>query len=114
MNTVRTFLAKDTRPAPASDGCLAEQVDRRVSSPEELAAASELDGAISAAMATLSPALRAAIVLTSVNGCSVGEAARTEGCPVPTMYWRVHKARKILRRRLASYLSDMPEDAENC
>jgi DNA-directed RNA polymerase specialized sigma24 family protein len=34
----------------------------------------------------------------------VAEAARIEGCGLPTLYWRIHQARKELRKRLARYL----------
>ena len=33
------------------------------------------------------------------------EAAEIEGCTIATMYWRIHKARKLLHRRLKDYLS---------
>ena len=105
MNTVRTFWARSDRPAQATGDRLAQCVDGRVATPDESAMADELDGQITAALAALSRPLRAAIVLTALEGVPVREAARIENCTVPTMYWRVHKARKILQRRLARYLA---------
>jgi RNA polymerase sigma-70 factor (ECF subfamily) len=65
----------------------------------------ELDGEIRAALSELSPKLRAAVVLTSIQGFKPAEAAEIEGCTIATMYWRIHKARKLLHRRLKDYLS---------
>jgi RNA polymerase sigma-70 factor (ECF subfamily) len=65
----------------------------------------ELDGQIRAALSELSPKLRAAIVLASVEGFGAREAARIEGCTTATMYWRIHQARKELRHRLRNWLS---------
>ncbi|MBC8114999.1 MAG: sigma-70 family RNA polymerase sigma factor, partial [Candidatus Saccharimonas sp.] len=52
------------------------------------------------ALATLSLPLRSAVVLTVMQGLSAGEAAEIEGCPLGTMYWRVHEARRLLRDEL--------------
>lgn len=73
--------------------------------PEDSVLAVELDGQIQAALSELSPKLRAAIVLTSIEGFDAREAARIEGCTTPTMYWRVHQARRKLRHRLRNWLS---------
>jgi RNA polymerase sigma-70 factor (ECF subfamily) len=66
--------------------------------------ARELDADIEAALASLPVTLRAAIVLTAIHGMDGREAARIEGCAAATMYWRVHKARKMLKRQLGHYL----------
>jgi RNA polymerase sigma-70 factor (ECF subfamily) len=100
-NTVRSFLARAARPAPLADSRLTEHADARAATPEQSAIAAELDQRITEALGSLSPPLRAAIVLTAIEGVPVREAARIENCPVATMYWRVHKARKILKQRLA-------------
>ena len=105
MNTVRTFWAKRAGPVRAADDRLVECASGRVTAPDASAMAGELDSQITAALATLSPPLRAAIVLTALEGVPAREAARIENCTVPTMYWRVHKARKILRKQLARYLA---------
>jgi RNA polymerase sigma-70 factor (ECF subfamily) len=103
-NTVRTFRASASRPAAPTEDCLAEHADARADTPEQLAVADELDERITEALGSLSPPLRAAIVLTAIEGVAVREAARIENCPVATMYWRIHKARRILKKRLARYL----------
>ena len=73
--------------------------------PDRSALQVELNEEIRAALAELSPKLRAAIVLTALHDVDVSEAARIEGCTTATMYWRIHQARKQLSGRLAKYLS---------
>jgi RNA polymerase sigma-70 factor, ECF subfamily len=72
--------------------------------PDESVLADELSSEIAAALAGLSPKLRAAIVLTSLQRLDVREAARIEGCTTATLYWRIHQARKQLRSRLEKWL----------
>ncbi len=65
----------------------------------------ELDAQITSALASLSPKLRAVIVLTTIHQASIPEVAAMEGCSQATVYWRLHKARRLLKRRLRRYLS---------
>ena len=81
-------------PEPAAAG--AERPDRRL-------AGAELDDHVRAALEKLSPKLRAAIVLTVMQDVPLREAAHIARCAVPTMYWRVHEA----RRRLKEWLVDV-------
>lgn len=55
---------------------------------------------VSRAMETLSPVLRTALALTVLEDQDVAEAARSQGCTRGTMYWRVHQARKQLKKAL--------------
>jgi len=105
MNTTHSFLRRQNRRQPAPGDVLVGCVDCRTSTPERLAMADELNDAITAAVGSLPPALRAAVVLTILQGLRVREAAEIEGCTAATMYWRIHKARKILRKRLEEYLT---------
>lgn len=72
--------------------------------PDDAVLHRELDQQITAALASLSAKLRAAIVLTGLQQLSPDEAAELEGCSVATMYWRIHEARRLLEQRLAGYL----------
>ena len=81
-------------------GALASSSD----SPDRVALQRELDQQIEAGLAGLSPKLRAAIVLTSLQQLSAEEAAELESCSTATMYWRIHEARRQLQARLANYL----------
>lgn len=100
LNCVRSHWARQTRrpvadieevPEPAAPS--GERPDRRV-------AAAEMDGRIRAALEQLSPKLRAAIVLTVLQERPMTEAARIAGCALATLYWRVHEARRQLKRFL--------------
>lgn len=104
MNTVRGFLRARERVQAAHKEDLAERADGRAFTPEQFAMARELDGELTVAMHGLPANLRAAIVLASFNGVDACGAAKIEGCSTATMYWRIHKARKILKKRLAKYL----------
>ena len=104
MNTVRGFLRGRKSMPQASEDDLADRVDGRAFAPEQFAMAKELDGEVTAAMHGLPTKLRAAIVLTSLKGLDARDAADIEGCSTATMYWRIHKARKMLEKRLAKYL----------
>ena len=84
-------VCMDEAPEPVAPG--GERPDRR-------AAAMELDGRVCAALEQLSPKLRAAIVLTVLQDLPLPEAARLEQCSLPTMYWRVHEARRRLKQFL--------------
>ncbi|MEM8732745.1 MAG: RNA polymerase sigma factor [Planctomycetota bacterium] len=52
------------------------------------------------AIQTLSHPLRMALVLTAVQGMSPADAATALGCSRNTLYFRIHKAKKLLRRQL--------------
>lgn len=85
----------------------AESFDALMSSsdgPDRVALLRELDQQIEAGLAGLTPKLRAAIVLTSLQQLSAEEAAELENCSTATMYWRIHEARRLLEQRLADYL----------
>ncbi|MEZ6122485.1 MAG: RNA polymerase sigma factor [Planctomycetaceae bacterium] len=105
MNTAHTFLAKRSRTSVQfCDELLDVSTDRHCS-PEGLAVRAEVAANIRAALETLSPSLRAAIVLVCMHGRSASEAAEIEDCSTDTMYWRVHEARRQLKQLLANDLT---------
>ena len=101
MNTTRNFLKRRTRNPVEHRETPPDSPGARHAHPDERAMAREDDAQLTAALAELSPALRSAIVLTTIHGMSVREAAQAEGCLTATLYWRVHQARKLLRVRLS-------------
>ncbi len=54
------------------------------------------------AMSELPYKLRSAISLVVIDGRSVQETAEITGSNTATTYWRIHKARKILKEKLGS------------
>ena len=99
MNTTRSFLRKRAR-TPVTPWSDPPETAHKGGDPAEQVGALELDGRIGRALETLSPALRAAVALTILQGMNVRQAARIEGCQTATMYWRVHQARKALKSKL--------------
>jgi len=104
LNTAYSHQKRRARSPVEYHGGLHE-FDTAGTSPDGRMLRAELDGQVRAALSELSPKLRAAIVLTSIHGLKAAEAAEVEGCTIATMYWRIHKARKLLHRRLKDYLS---------
>ncbi len=104
MNTAYTYFGRRKNSPLEYRPALCE-TDTIRANPEGPVLRDELDDQISAALAQLSPKLRAAIVLTSIQGLEPTEAAKIENCTKATIYWRIHEARKQLRHRLRDYLS---------
>ena len=105
MNTTRSFLARSGRSPVEFHAEVPERSAEESTRPERAMMQAELASEVETALAELSPKLRAAIVLTGIQHLSTSEAARIEGSTAATMYWRVHEARKFLKRRLEKYLS---------
>lgn len=97
-NTSLTFLKKRRPVIPVETTHIERQEDHRPH--RHLLESRESLQQIGAALKDLSPTLRAAIVLTAIEGHDIAEAAKIEGCAQATMYWRIHKARKILKSSL--------------
>ena len=104
MNTTHSFLRSRSR---NPTDVFAEPPDRpdRAAEPDRTLMANETDAEVKRALASLSSPLRSAITLTAIQGLNVKEAARIDGCMTATMYWRVHEARKQLKKRLGRYLN---------
>ncbi len=103
VNTARDFLRRKGRCPIDYPSDLSREFDS-AACPSGSLMARELDGVVEKAMISLPPALRTAVVLTMIHGFSPREAAQMENCLLATMYWRVHQAKKLLKRELAKYL----------
>jgi RNA polymerase sigma-70 factor (ECF subfamily) len=103
LNTTYTFL--QSRKRRSAEPLPIETVDRSLDhSPVQAAIGKELDARIRLSLQQLSPKLRAAMVLTAMQGLTAAEAAELEECSVSTMHWRIHQARKQLRKRLQEFV----------
>jgi DNA-directed RNA polymerase specialized sigma24 family protein len=101
MNTVRTYLKRRARSRVQFHDELPEGAAVSLAAPDGAVIQAE----VQTALASLSPQLRAAIVLVCLQEQPASHAAEIEGCSTDTMYWRVHEARRQLKQRLAEHLS---------
>ena len=72
--------------------------------PEQIALDGELRTAVRAALDTLSPEQRAAVVMHHLEGMPVHEIARAQGVRPGTVMSRLARARAALRTQLSSYV----------
>jgi len=79
----------------------AERVAGRDPSPEEVWHDGHLDGDVEAALASLPPDFRAAVVLCDLEQLSYEEIAETLGVKLGTVRSRIHRGRSLLRQALA-------------
>jgi len=77
-----------------------EQLPAREVSPEDAAARGQLHRAIRAAIRSLSPKLRDALLLAQSGDYSYAEIGAMLDVPVGTIKWRVSEARKLVKARL--------------
>ena len=99
VNTARQAARRTRTRQTESSGAVRESNGKAADPEAELIRSEQRDG-VQKALAKLSLPLRSAVVLTVMQGLSAGEAAEIEGCPLGTMYWRVHEARRLLRDEL--------------
>ena len=104
MNTAVTHLQRASRTRTTQQEIGWDDVPGAAAPPDEQLLTRERADDVQRAVGQLSPPLRAALVLTALQGVSPAEAAAIEGCSVSTMYWRIHEARKQLRKRLKEHL----------
>jgi RNA polymerase sigma-70 factor (ECF subfamily) len=74
--------------------------------PEERLLSGEAQEALKAAIAELSPGLRAAFVLRDVEGLSTAECSQVQGITDAACKVRLHRARLALRERLSVYFGE--------
>lgn len=82
-------------------GCELSEVDTTTGSAEDLVLVGVEHGDLGAALARLSPELRAVIQATVLDGLTVAESARLLGIPPGTVKTRVRRAKAKLREQLA-------------
>jgi RNA polymerase sigma factor (sigma-70 family) len=98
---VYRYLDKERKAVPTME---AEQLEAVIDKQRDTPETNEMKHLIDSAISDLSPALRAAMLLTTVEGLTPEQAAAACGCTADNIHWRVHKARKILREKLQKYL----------
>lgn len=76
--------------------------------PEDVTAREEMKRAIATALSTLDPDLREVVILRDIEGFTAPEAAAITGASVDAVKSRLHRARAVVRARLAASLGDLP------
>lgn len=99
----RSFCIKERRRERPTEA-LDERVAGDEPTPDARTHAHEIGAALAAAIASLSPEQREAVVLRDVEGLSAEEAAEVVGIEVGALKSRLHRARMELRGRLADLL----------
>lgn len=72
--------------------------------PEVVFEREHIDAAIQQALGTLSPDLRAVVVLSDIEGFAYEEIATMLRVPLGTVKSRLHRARQVLQQRLQPYV----------
>lgn len=108
LNSLR--LASRRRQVPLSgirededDFALEDVLADPAPGPERAAEASGAKDAVQRALDGLSPTLKMAVILVDLEGMPREETARTLGCSLAALDVRLHRARALLRKRLALY-----------
>lgn len=102
-NEALTYRRKNARnPLSIEDVYAPEKTSRQASDGNIMTI--ETYEEISTAMADIPEHLRAAITLVVLEEVPVSEAAIIMNCNQATVYWRVHKARKLLKNKLKHLL----------
>jgi len=102
VNTVHSHLDRQNRSPVSFQTNVPEPAE--TANPVEALGEQEIHNRLEAALAELSPKLRAAVVLVCLEERDAAEVAEIEDCSVSTIYWRVHEARKQLSARLEEFL----------
>jgi len=103
--TTNLFLDQARRKAKIRFDALAEDADQRLpgrmASPDSALLDNRFDDDVEAALASLSPDFRAAVVLCDIEGLSYDEIADVLELKLGTVRSRIHRGRAMLRKALA-------------
>lgn len=105
----RLRAAKVRRADPLPEGH--DQVDPTAPDPADVEVTAERRRRVLAALATLPPEQRAALVLVDMEGYPVAEVATMLACAVGTVKSRCSRGRARLAAQLGDLLMDDPDDA---
>ena len=103
--TTNLFLDQARRKAKIRFDALADDADQRmpgrVPAPDLLFMDNHFEDDVEAALASLPPDFRAAVVLCDIEGLSYDEIADVLGLKLGTVRSRIHRGRSMLRKALA-------------
>jgi len=99
--SIRRMLRQIVQPATSMDQeSFVEHVAASGPSPETAAATTQLHRSIRAAIRSLAPRLRDALLLAQSGDYTYTEIAAMQNAPVGTIKWRVSEARRLVKLRL--------------
>ncbi|HBC86681.1 MAG TPA: hypothetical protein DCZ94_06995 [Lentisphaeria bacterium] len=103
----RSFtMIRDGKKTTVTDGedCPEMRDASTSNTPDKPMIIKETQSRVMTAVSGLPEHLRAAITLVAIDEKEPDEAAYILGCPKATLYWRIHKARKILEKELGDLI----------
>lgn len=114
LNAIRARKSKRKATTPEDPRVEGFMIEQRPSMADPSAISAERQGAFALceAIDELSDTLRTTLVLVTVDGLSHAEAATVLGCPEGTVAWRIHEARRKLRKSLGARGFGANEDNE--
>ena len=91
-------------PIPLKDGYVQKTLPDWTGNPENIAEQNELAEKIQAALQSLPIYYRMAVILYDLEGFSYAEISSILDCSIGTVRSRIHRGRKLLRKKLAPYV----------
>ncbi len=91
-------------PIATNDGYIEKTLPDWTGNPEEIAQQNELADKIQAALQSLPVNYRMAVVLYDLEGFSYEEISGILECSIGTVRSRIHRGRRLLRKKLAPYV----------
>lgn len=107
----RERRALDVDADPSKTELFVSEYDTRVSEADGGVVVQGLGRTVQGALDELSPEFRTVVVLADIAELSYREIADTLGCPIGTVMSRLHRARRMLAKKLAPKLGrELPEE----
>jgi RNA polymerase sigma-70 factor, ECF subfamily len=104
MNTAYSTLKKKSRMRITNADIDLNNMTAASNGQASQAVKNDLESVTQDAVRALPMKLRSVITLVAMEGLDYDQASKIEGCSRAVLYWRMHKARKILAKRLGRYL----------
>ena len=112
---INRYRQQHRRPSEVDFDCIEEireglihVTGLKLGDPEETLLNSMLNEDVRQALEQLPPGFREALSLSLVGGFSYREIADRMGCPIGTIMSRVHRARKLMQKRLQQHAAGRP------
>ena len=99
----RSHVVSLDAPSPVEDGCWSDLLPDSILTPLEQMTQAEIESTVQGALGKLDLGFRTPIILSDIEHLSYEEIAKIMDCPVGTVRSRIHRGRRILRKKLAAY-----------